>query len=79
MVDYSIEHLINIVFEAMGGAPMRISQHQHLNLIPRSVFRVGAIPNECFPVLSAEISKGNSDSEVGESRHVYLQVVNYGP
>jgi len=67
VVDCSIEHLIDTVFKGMGGALMHISQHQHLNLIPRSVFRVGAIPNEYFPVLSAEISKGNSDGKVSES------------
>jgi len=77
MINCSIEHLIYIVFEGMSGAPIHISQHQYLDLIPKSVFRISAIPNECFLVLSTEISKENSDSEVGESQHVYLQVVNY--
>jgi len=35
-------------YDSMSSALMRISQHQHLNLIPRGVFRVGTIPNECF-------------------------------
>ena len=68
----TIEHLINIVFEGMSGTPMCISQHQHLNLIPRSVLRVCAVPDKCFLVFSTEVSKGNSDSEVGESRHIYF-------
>ena len=67
MVDCSIEHLINIVFEGMSGTPMRISQHQYLDLIPRSVLRVCAVSDKCFPVFSAEVSEGNSDSKVGES------------
>ena len=67
MVDCSIEHLINIVFEGMSGTPMHISQYLHLNLILRSVLRVCAVPDKCFPVFSAEVSKGNSDGEVGES------------
>ena len=40
MIDCSIERLINIVFEDIGGVSMCISQHQHLNLIPRGVLRV---------------------------------------
>jgi len=53
VVDCSIEHLINIVFEGISGTPMCISQHQHLDLIPRSVLRVCAIPDKCFPVLKS--------------------------
>ena len=71
MVDCSIEHLINIVFEDVDGASMHISQHQHLNLIPRSVLRVCAIPDKCFLVFSTEVSKGNSGGEVGEVRYIY--------
>jgi len=71
VVDCSIEHLINIVFEDVGGASMHISQHQHFNLIPRGVLRVCAIPDKYFPVFSAEVSKGNSGGEVGEVQHIY--------
>jgi len=71
VIDCSIEHLINIVFEDMGGASMHILQHQHLNLILRGVLRVCAIPAKCFPVFSAEVSEGNSSGEVGEVQHIY--------
>ena len=67
MVDCSIEHLINIVLEGMSSTPMHISQHQHLDLIPRSVLKVCAILDECFPIFSTEVSKGNSDGKVDES------------
>ena len=70
MIDCSIEHLINIVFEGMSGASMRISQHQHFNLILGGVFRVRAVPDECFPIFSTEVSKENSDGKVGKSQHV---------
>ena len=73
MVYCSIEHLIHIVFEGMSGTSMCILQHQHLNLIPEGVLRVCAISDECFPVFSAEVSEGNSNGEVGESRHVYFK------
>ena len=69
MVDCSIKHLINIVLKGMSGIPMHISQHQHLNLIPGGVLRVCAVPDECFPIFSAEVSEGNSDGKVGKSRH----------
>jgi len=51
----------------MSGALMRISQHQHFNLIPGGVLRVHAVPDECFPIFSAEVSKGNSDGKVDMS------------
>jgi len=54
----------------MSGASMRISQHQHFNLILGGVFRVRAVPDECFPIFSAEVSKENSDGKVGKSQHV---------
>jgi len=57
----------------MSGASMCISQYQHLNLIPGGVLRVCAVPDECFPVFSAEVSEGNSNGKVGESRHVYFK------
>ena len=66
----SIEHLIHITFEGMSGASMCISQHQHFNLIPGGVLRVCAVPDKCFPIFSTKVSKGNSDSKVGKSRHV---------
>ena len=66
MVDCSIEHLINIVFEGMSGASMRILQHQHLNFILGGVLRVCAILDECFLVFSTEVSEGNSDGKVGK-------------
>jgi len=50
----------------MGSASMCISQHQHLNLILRGILRVCAIPDQYFPVFSTEVSKENSDGEVGE-------------
>ena len=71
MINCSIEHLINIVFEGMSGTPMCILQHQHLNLIPGGILRVSTVSDKCFLVLSAEVSKGNSDSEVGEGRYIY--------
>ena len=58
MVDCSIEHLINIVLKGMSSTPMRISQHQHFHFIPRGVLRVCAVPDECFPIFSAEVSEG---------------------
>jgi len=73
VVDCSIEYLINIVLEGMSGTLMCISQHQHLDLIPRSVLRVCAIPDKCFLVFSAEVSEGNSNSKFGESQHVYFK------
>jgi len=54
IVDCSIEHLINIVLEGMSGTPMHISQHQHFHFIPGAVLRVCAIPDECFPIFSAD-------------------------
>ena len=71
MIDCSIEHLINIVLEGMSGTLMRISQHQHFHFIPRGALRVCAVPDKCFPVLSAEVGKENSDGEVGEVQHIY--------
>jgi len=73
VVDCSIEHLINIVLEGMSGALMCISQHQHLNFILGDVLRICTVPDKYFPVFSAEVSKGNSDGKVGESRHVYFK------
>ena len=73
MVYCSVEHLIHIVFEGISGALMCILQHQYLNLIPGGVLRVCAVPDNCFLVFSAEVSKGNSDGEVGESQHVYFK------
>ena len=70
VVNCSIEHLINIVLESMSSTLMHISQHQYLDLILRSVLRVCAVPDKCFPIFSAEVSKGNSNGKVGESRHV---------
>jgi len=67
VVDCSIEHLINIVLEGMSSTPMCISQHQHFYFILRGVLRVCAVPDECFPIFSAEVSKGNSNSKVGKS------------
>ena len=66
MVDCSIKHLINIALEGMSGALMRISQHQYLNFILGGVLRVCAVPDECFPIFSAEVSEGNSDGKVGK-------------
>ena len=73
MVDCSIEHLINITFENVGGTLMHILQHQDLHIIPSSVLRVGAVPNECLPTFSTEVSKGNSGSEAGEGQHIYFK------
>jgi len=57
----------------MSGALMRISQHQHLNFIPEGVLRVCAVPDECFPIFSAEVGKGNSDGKVGKGRYFYFK------
>jgi len=57
----------------MSGASMRISQHQHLNFIPGIVLRVCAVPDECFPIFSAEVGKGNSDGKVGKGRYFYFK------
>ena len=56
----------------MSSTPICISQHQHFDLIPRSVLRVCAVSEKCFPVFSTEVSKGNSNSKTGKSRYVYL-------
>ena len=72
MVDCSIEHLINIVLEDMSDIPIRISQYQYLNLIPRSVLRVCAISDKCFLVFSTEVSEGNSDGKVGKDQYFYF-------
>jgi len=66
VVNCSIEHLINIVLEGISGVSMHISQHQHLNFILGGVLRVCAVPDKCFPVFSAEVSKRNSDGKVGK-------------
>jgi len=66
MTNCSIEHLINIVLEGISGASMCILQHQHLNFILGDVLRVCAVSDKCFPVFSAEFSKGNSDGKVGK-------------
>jgi len=67
VVNCSIKYLINIVLGSMSSTPMYTLQHQHFNLILRSVLRVYAILDKCFPVFSTEVSKGNSNSEVSKS------------
>ena len=51
---------------------MCISQHQHFDLISRSVLRVCAVLEKCFPVFSTEVSEGNSNSKTGKSQYIYL-------
>ena len=52
---------------------MHILQHQDLHIIPSSVLRVGAVPNECLPTFSTEVSKGNSGSKASEGQHIYFK------
>jgi len=52
---------------------MHILQHQDLHIIPSSVLRVGAVPNECLPTFSTEVSKGNSGSKASKGQHIYFK------
>jgi len=49
---------------------MCILQHLYLCFILRHMLRADAIPNKCVPVLSTEVSKGNSGGKVGKSQHI---------
>ena len=72
MVDCSIEHLDNVVFEKERNSLMRILQHLYLSLIPGHVLSAYAIFDKHIPILSTEIRKGNSSGKVVESQHIYL-------
>jgi len=72
IIDYSIEHLINIVLEKKRGSLICILQHLYLSLILRHMLSTYAILYKCISILSTKIRKGNSSGKVVESRYIYL-------
>jgi len=67
MVDYFIEHLVNIVLKKERSSLIHISQYLYLSLIPGHMLSAYAIFDKCIPILNTEIRKGNSSGKVVES------------
>jgi len=67
MVDCSIKHLVNVVFEKKRSSLICILQYLYLSLIPEHVLSTYAIFDKCILILSTKIRKENSSGKVIES------------
>ena len=72
MVDFSIEHLVNVVLEKERSFLMHILQYLYLSFILEHVLSTYSIFDKCIPILSTEIRKGNSSGKVVKSWYIYL-------